>query len=151
MKLFFKNLLFTLVIPSTFGGYLPYWIGTTGAGFSGWWNWLGLPLLAAGFGILLLCVWDFMTQGQGTPFPLDPPKNLVTGRLYRFTRNPMYLGVLTALAGWAIWFSGLAALIYALVVGAIFHLFVVFVEEPFLKKQFGDAYLNYCQKVPRWL
>lgn len=151
MILFLKNLLFTLVIPGTIGVYLPLWLGRRSDGLSGWWNWLGVPLLAFGLVILLLCIWDFWRKGEGTPFPLDPPKKLVTARLYQFTRNPMYVGVLIAIAGWILWYSSLQVLLYGLAVGLGFNLFVRFIEEPFLKKQFGKAYEEYCKKVPRWL
>lgn len=150
LKIIFKNLLFVFIIPGTVGGYLPLYIGRCSAGAAGWWQWLGLPLLVAGFGILLLCVWDFTTKGRGTPLPLDPTENLVTNRLYRYTRNPMYVGVLTAIAGWAVWFMSGPVLLYGLVVGAMFGVFVFLVEEPMLQEQFGNAYEEYCRRVPRW-
>ncbi len=150
MNILIKNLLFTVLIPGTMGIYLPYYLGSTHAGARGWWNWPGIVLLLAGFWIVLLCIWDFATRGQGTPFPLDPPKDLVTGRLYRLTRNPMYVGVLLAVVGWALWFSSGLVLLYGLVLGLAFYVFVVFVEEPTLKKQFGSTYEEYCRKVPRW-
>lgn len=151
MSLIVKNILFTIIIPGTFGVYLPIWLGQQSAGPEAWWRWLALPFLLAGIGILLRCIWEFGKQGEGTPFPLDPPKNLVTGSLYQYSRNPMYVGVLAAIAGWAVWFSSLLLGLYWLAVGLVFNLFVRIVEEPFLKKQFGPAYEEYCGKVPRWL
>lgn len=150
MKLLLKNLLFAILVPGTFGVYLPFYIGRRSEGLNGWWNWLGAPLLLFGLVILVLCIWDFATKGEGTPFPLDPPKNLVVGQLYRYSRNPMYLGVMTALAGWAILFSSYQVVLYGLAMGVLFHLFVTLVEEPLLKKQFGETYEEYCRKVPRW-
>lgn len=150
MKVLLKNILFVFVIPGTVGGYLPLYIGSRTVGTLVWWHWLGLPLLLAGFSILLLCVWDFATKGRGTPLPLDPTEYLVTNRLYRHTRNPMYVGVLTAILGWAVWFSSAQVVLYGLVVGTMFGLFVFFVEEPMLKRQFGSAYEAYCRRVPRW-
>ena len=150
MKILLKNLLFTLAVPGTVGVYLPLYIGTHGEGIAGWWNWSGIPLLAAGYGALLVSILDFMTKGEGTPFPLDPPKNLVTGRLYRYTRNPMYMGLFAVLTGWALWFSSVSVVLYALLASTVVQLFVIFVEEPFLKRQFGAAYDDYFKKVPRW-
>lgn len=150
MKLALKNLMFTILVPGTVGLYLPLYFGKNSEGLAGWWNWAGIPLLAAGYGVLLVSILDFMTKGEGTPFPLDPPKNLVTGRLYRFTRNPMYVGLFAALTGWALWFSSMQVVLYGLLAATIVSLFVIFVEEPFLKRQFGSAYEEYCKRVPRW-
>jgi len=151
MKLLFKNLLFTLIIPGTVGVYLPIWLGRRSDGLHGWWTWLGLPVVLFGLTILLICVWDFMKKGEGTPFPLDPPKKLVTAQLYQYSRNPMYLGIMTALLGWSVWYASWQVLVYSLVVSAIFHVYVKAIEEPFLKKQFGETYEEYSQKVPRWV
>lgn len=150
MKLLIKNLLFTFAIPGTVGVYAPMWLGRRSEGLHGWWNWLGLPVVLFGLVILLICIWDFMTKGEGTPFPLDPPKKLVIAQLYRFTRNPMYLGIMIALTGWALWYASWQVAMYGLTVFVIFHVFVKLIEEPFLKKQFGEAYKEYCGKVPRW-
>ncbi len=151
MKIALKNILFTILVPGTVGVYLPLYFGMHSAGVAAWWNWIGIPFLATGFGVLLVCIRDFGTNGQGTPFPLDPPQNLVTGRLYRITRNPMYVGLMIALTGWTLWFSSIKLVGYGLTTGLIVHLFVVHVEEPFLKRQFGNAYEAYCKQVPRWL
>lgn len=150
MKNLFKNILFTLLVPGTVGFFVPYRIGARGAENSGWWHWLSLPFLLAGMVVLLLCIRDFMTKGEGTPFPLDPPRRLVTGRLYQYTRNPMYVGLFSALSGWVLWFSSAPMVVYTLAVVLIVNLFVILVEEPFLKKQFGDSYEEYCRRVPRW-
>lgn len=140
-----------LVIPGTVGVYLPIWLGRRSDGLYVWWTWLGLPVVLFGLTILLICVWDFMTKGEGTPFPLDPPKKLVVGQLYRYSRNPMYLGVVTMLAGWSVWYASWQIVAYALAVFLGFNLFARFVEEPFLKKQFGETYEEYCRRVPRWV
>src|SRR5580765_3647726 len=59
----------------------------------------GLALIAAGAPIFFACTWDFFASGQGTLSPLDPPRALVVRGLYRYVRNPMYLGVLLILIG----------------------------------------------------
>lgn len=63
--------------------------------------------------------------------------------LYRYTRNPMYVGVLTVILGWAILFRVVLLFFYAVVVGCVFHLFIVFYEEHHLQRKFGDEYNNY--------
>jgi protein-S-isoprenylcysteine O-methyltransferase Ste14 len=112
---------------------------------------LGLGLLIAGAAIYVWCVWDFATFGHGTPAPIDAPKKLVVRGLYRYTRNPMYLGVLTIILGWAIAFQGLALVAYAVIVWACFQAFIVLYEEPHLRRTFGSEYEAYSQRVSRWL
>ena len=73
------------------------------------------------------------------------------GGLYRYTRNPIYVGVLTMLLGWTVMFRGTTLLIYAYCVGICFYLFVILYEEPRLGRQFGAEYHDYCANVGRWL
>src|SRR5690606_22414622 len=89
--------------------------------------------------------------GRGTPAPLDPPRRLVVRGLYHVVRNPMYYGVLNAIAGWIVFFGSLGVAIYGLGVAAAFHIFVVRVEEPTLRRQYGADYDAYCRSVNRWL
>jgi protein-S-isoprenylcysteine O-methyltransferase Ste14 len=70
---------------------------------------------------------------------------------YKFVRNPMYIGGFLLLAGFGLIQRSLAILLFALALLGLFHLFVVFVEEPGLKKRFGQSYLDYKQIVKRWL
>lgn len=152
MKLFLKNLLFTLLIPGTVAVYVPLLIAH---GMRVSLNPIllipGVVFLAAGTGIYLWTVWDFATAGRGTPLPADAPKKLVMHGLYRYTRNPMYLGVLTVIVGWAAVFADGWLLVYALGVAMVIYLFVILYEEPKLHQQFGAEYDTYRQKVERWL
>jgi protein-S-isoprenylcysteine O-methyltransferase Ste14 len=107
--------------------------------------------VACGAAVYLWCAWDFAAFGRGTPFPLDAPKRLVARGLYQFVRNPMYAGVLLAILGQALLFGSGATLRYALAVALFFHLFVVFYEEPTLRRKFGQCYAEYCSNVPRWI
>ncbi len=151
MLLFLKNLVFTLVVPATVAVYLPWLMAGDRA--------IGpLPTLVTAFVLFLLggaiylrCVWDFAVFGRGTPAPIDAPKRLVVRGLYRYTRNPMYVGVLTMILGWTALFQAPILLLYALAVGTGFQLFVVFYEEPHLRKMFGAEYEDYCSRVGRWL
>lgn len=105
-------------------------------------------LVAAG--VLLYCVWGFAAHGRGTLAPIDPPRTLVVRGLYRHTRNPMYLAVLTVMLSEALFFRSVVLLIYAGLCSVAFHLFVVYGEEPQLRTRFGPAYEDYCRTVPRW-
>jgi protein-S-isoprenylcysteine O-methyltransferase Ste14 len=107
-------------------------------------------LIAAGWLIYLVCAFDFSSMGDATPAPIDPPKRLVAGRLYRLTRNPMYVGVLMAVLGDAIVLRSIAIVEYAAVIAILFHLFVVYYEESALRRKFGESYVQYSARVPRW-
>lgn len=151
MILLIKNLIFTIVVPGTVAGYVPWLIVRGDALAAPIWLILGSALFIIGAAVYLWCVWDFATVGRGTPAPIDAPKELVIRGLYRYTRNPMYLGVLTVILGWALSFWSLKLLLYAVCVGTIFHLFIVLYEEPHLRKTFGVTYGEYCSQVRRWL
>ncbi len=152
MKLFLKNLLFTLLIPGMVAVYLPLLIarGRHTASLLALFI-LGILFLAAGATIYLWTVWDFATAGKGTPLPMDAPRHLVVRGLYRYTRNPMYLGVLLIVLGWSCVFAELWLVAYAAAVALLVHIFVVFYEEPTLLRSFGAEYQAYCQSVSRWL
>ena len=100
---------------------------------------------------LLWCVWSFYTQGRGTLAPWSPPRTLVTSGLYRYSRNPMYVGVLLILAGWAVGFRSWPLALYAAGVAVAVHLRVILHEEPFLARAHGDAWTAYRARVRRWL
>lgn len=92
-----------------------------------------------------------MTVGHGTPAPIDPPTQLVARGLYRFVRNPMYVGVVTILIGETILVAERAMAAYAVLIWTMFHLMVVFYEEPKLARLFGKQYAAYRDAVPRWI
>ena len=149
-----KVLLFTLLIPGTVILYFPYSMVSASAGGL---RIASLPLaLPAGFfmlvglAIYLRCAWDFAVDGLGTPAPIDPPKHLVVRGLYRRSRNPMYQGVLLLLAAECLLFPHAGLWIYVGSIALVFQTFVVFYEEPVLRKRFGGAYQDYCRQVPRW-
>jgi protein-S-isoprenylcysteine O-methyltransferase Ste14 len=98
-------------------------------------------------------VWHLylISLGKGTPAPIDAPKFLVKEGPYQWVRNPMYLAALSIVIGQAILFRSFLLVGYALLVWGVVHLFVVFVEEPSLRHQFGESYESYLRTVPRWL
>jgi protein-S-isoprenylcysteine O-methyltransferase Ste14 len=151
MLLFLKNLIFTLAVPATVAVYLPWLIARGRPIGSLGYVLASLVLVLLGGTIYLWCQWDFAVFGRGTPAPIDAPKRLVVRGLYRYVRNPMYVGVLSVILGWAVLFQALSLLLYAVVVGAVAHLFVVFYEEPHLRRVFGQEYEDYCSRVGRWL
>ena len=149
-----KTLIFSILVPGTVAGIIP-WLLLQGSGnlvlrIPSVWM-IGLLPLLLGVGIYLWCAGAFTFIGKGTPAPIDAPKILVVQGLYRWVRNPMYVAVLSVVIGEAILFRSILLVGYALVLWGVFHMFVVFVEEPSLRSQFGASYETYFRTVPRWL
>jgi len=146
-----KSFLFLVLAPGMVAGYIPLGLLLRGARFdTGLVAWLATPLWLIGAVIVLWSFWNFLKQGRGTPAPIDPPQELVAVGFYRYTRNPMYVGVLSLIAGHFLWFGSWSLLLYAIVIFLAFNTFVTYYEEPTLRKTFGAAYDEYCQRVPRW-
>lgn len=149
-----KTLVFSILVPGTVAGIIP-WLILQGAGgivllIPSFWMLGFLPLLP-GVGLYLWCAGAFTLIGKGTPAPIDAPVILVNKGPYRWVRNPMYIAVLSVIIGEAILFRSFPLVEYALLVGVVVHLFVVFVEEPSLRSQFGESYITYLRTVPRWI
>jgi protein-S-isoprenylcysteine O-methyltransferase Ste14 len=111
---------------------------------------VGMVIGAAGGAVALWCIFTFVTIGKGTPAPFDPPRRLVIRGPYRFVRNPMYIGAGLALASAALFYESLPLLGYAGLFFLAAHAFVVWYEEPTLRRTFGQEYEKYCHQVGRW-
>jgi len=111
----------------------------------------GVIPLSLGTLLLLWCVREFYVAGRGTLAPWSPPKHLVVSGPYRFCRNPMYVGVVLILFGWAALYGSRFLLLYAAAVLVAFHLRVLLVEEPCAARRFGDDWNSYRRRTPRWL
>jgi protein-S-isoprenylcysteine O-methyltransferase Ste14 len=149
-----KTIIFTIFFPGSVAILGPYLLLTSGIQFSyeiGSFRLIGIIPIALGVALYILSAWDFAFAGKGTPAPTEPPKILVSRRLYRINRNPMYTGGALVLIGEAILFASLTLAAYALLVWTYFHLFAIYYEEPHLKKKFGAVYEEYCKAVPRWI
>jgi protein-S-isoprenylcysteine O-methyltransferase Ste14 len=110
----------------------------------------GILIIIAGAALDMYCVFLFLTVGKGSPVPVDPPQLLVARGVYKHSRNPMYIGYVLILLGEFIWLGHVLLLGYLFLALIICHLFVVLYEEPVLKKRFGQTYLEYLGKTPRW-
>jgi len=106
---------------------------------------------ACGAALALWCIGTFAFVGRGTPAPFDPPRRLVVRGPYRMLRNPMYIGASLALTGAALFYPSLALLAYAGLFLLATHLFVIWYEEPTLKRTFRGEYEAYCRGVRRRL
>ncbi|MGI6456775.1 MAG: methyltransferase family protein [bacterium] len=112
---------------------------------------VGGILIAPGVLIYLKCTWDFIRRGRGTPAWYRAPKKLVVQGLYRYVRNPMYVGMGLICLGESLYFSSFILFCYTLGALLCFHLRVILYEEPVLRRQFGESYVEYCQRVNRWM
>ena len=111
----------------------------------------GMLVAAVGAVVALWCVFAFALIGKGTPAPFDPPRRLVIAGPYRFVRNPMYLGAVTALFGVALFYESAIVAAYAVGFLLVCHVFVLAYEEPTLRRLFGSDYDAYRRRVHRWV
>jgi protein-S-isoprenylcysteine O-methyltransferase Ste14 len=147
-----RSIFFALLLPGTVTLLLPYVILSRRAVPQ--WDGLGLSGLVAilvGATILIWCIADFARVGRGTLAPVDPPKELVIRGLYRYVRNPMYVGVVLVLLGESALFRSTSLLLYTGAWFLIVNLFVMLSEEPTLRARFGESYEQYRRSVGRWI
>jgi protein-S-isoprenylcysteine O-methyltransferase Ste14 len=157
--LWIRGLIFSVLVPGVVAFVLPSAIDPGAHRAGGIWD-VGLLPIAAGAVIYLLCLMRFLAAG-GTPaifftrpirFLLgEEPGGLVSEGLYRFSRNPMYAGVILAILGQAILWASVRVAAYGCAAFLFFHLVVVCLEEPHLRRTRGPSYELYCRTVPRWL
>ena len=117
------------------------------------WRWgLLLAGLAVGGSMALAGLIAFL-RARTTPNPLQPQQasTLVTDGIYRFTRNPMYLGMALALLGWACWLAHPLAFACIPLALAYLQRFQIQPEERVLRAHFGSDYEAYCRRVRRWI
>ena len=136
-----KSLLFFILAPGMVAGLIPLALLTTGPQIqTGLLSYLAFLLWPAGTAILIWCFRDFLIKGGGTPAPVEPPRELVIAGLYKYVRNPMYVGVLLVIIGHFLWYGYWNLLLYAAIVFTAFNTFVSLYEEPNLKTRFGATY-----------
>jgi protein-S-isoprenylcysteine O-methyltransferase Ste14 len=112
---------------------------------------IGLLFVLAGIYLMVWVVYAFFRWGKGTPAPFNPPQQFVRRGLYKYSRNPMYLGAVLIWMGEALFFLSVWILAFGAFMTLVLHLFLTFYEEPDLTKRFGKPYLEYCDQTPRWL
>jgi protein-S-isoprenylcysteine O-methyltransferase Ste14 len=151
--LWLRTALFTLIVPGTVLVFAP---AALLAGFGarldlGFARWIGVAPLVVGLAVIAVCFVDFVRRGRGTPAPYDPPRELVVAGLYRYVRNPQYVGVFLVVVGEALLARAGILMGYAVLLMIAYHLFVLFHEEPRLGRVFGESYARYRETVPRWV
>jgi protein-S-isoprenylcysteine O-methyltransferase Ste14 len=111
---------------------------------------IGAVLIVAGLIPPAHAFVQFVKAG-GTPMPIAPTQRLVVTGFNRFVRNPMYLGLITAIAGQALVFGNWWLLLYAAAFWLITASFVRFYEEPTLVREYDGEYETYRRNVHAWL
>lgn len=163
MLLWIRALFFTILIPGMVAGYVPYlfMLNRLPDMNIGQFHLTGILAMVVGILIYLLTVISFLIRGKGTPaiwftkvisFIIgEEPMKMVSTGLYKYSRNPMYLGVITTVAAEGVYFQYSILLWYALALFIIFTMVIVFIEEPHLEEKFGEEYRNYKKRTRRWL
>lgn len=115
---------------------------------------LGLAILlaVAGVAIALSGVWAFR-QAKTTVDPRVPDQasSLVTCGIYRYSRNPMYVGFLLALLGWAVYLTNPFSLLMLPLFVLVMNRLQIIPEERFMLEKFGAEFDNYKASVRRWI
>ncbi len=111
---------------------------------------VGVLVIVVGLAVVVACFARFVSEGHGTPAPAAPTDQLVVGGIYRYVRNPMYLGVAAVIGGQALLFRSWATAIWMALFMVVVWLFVRLYEEPTLTRQFGASYGRYRRAVPGW-
>ena len=113
-------------------------------------GWLGYALIVVGLSVMATSVGLFFRAGT-TPNPTRPTTTLVIRGPYRFTRNPMYLGLTVLTAGIGLAAHTLWPALTALVAAVVTQRVVIAREERYLEQKFGAQYVEYAKGVRRWL
>jgi protein-S-isoprenylcysteine O-methyltransferase Ste14 len=115
---------------------------------------LAAMFILFGAGAVIGCagIWSFR-RARTTVNPWRPHATsaLVKTGIYRRTRNPMYLGLLLALAGWGLYLANLYSLLLAFTFVPYMNRFQIRPEERALEQIYGADFVDYCRWVRRWL
>ncbi|MEE4208417.1 MAG: isoprenylcysteine carboxylmethyltransferase family protein [Parvularcula sp.] len=146
----------TLLVPPVWALVFFVCIGIVGRALPGRWplpqKSLAILLAAAGLGIAIWALVQFR-RDRTTYKPHVPgaASALVTDGVYRFTRNPMYVGMALILFGEAFWFGSLIGFLLVLVFIGIITAVQIVPEERALKRLFGEEFEAFKRRTPRWL
>lgn len=154
--LWIKVILLFIAVPGIADVLLPWLILTGGKALNfpafGIWQGVALFFILSGLAAVIWVCLEFIRYGHGTPAPFDPPRKFVAHGLYKWVRNPMYLGAgLLIPLGEALYFQSWGLVLYTAIVLLFLHLYIVYREEPELERRFGKPYLKYKRTVSRWI
>ena len=109
-----------------------------------------LPLLIPA-SLLISALYQFATEGNGTAFPYDPPKNLVTGGIYQYISNPMQLGICLMMGWWGVVIQSMWISISALIALILFIVFKDVCNGSCAIGNGNPQWESYQQAVPKWI
>lgn len=128
------------------------WFAPLAIGIEGLATRIGAGVIAGLAGVLFMvpAVSRFRATGQN-PKPWEPTPELIQRGVYRFSRNPMYLGLGLVQVGIGLGMDNLWVILLTLPALAIVHVIAVRPEETYLEQRFGEHYRDYRSRVRRWL
>jgi protein-S-isoprenylcysteine O-methyltransferase Ste14 len=134
-------------------GYLNLVDGSLGSELPAWVQVPGIGTVVTGATLTLVCGAMLSTRGIGTLRGQEwfMPREFVATGPFRFVRNPMSLGGVILMTGIALCHRSASGLGLAAALFLVFHLVVVYQEEPGLQKRFGESYQEYQRNVRRWV
>lgn len=109
---------------------------------------LGGLLMIVGFSFALWSIYDQFARASGTPLPMLPTQKLLVGGPFRYCRNPMTLGTVTAYLGIGVYAGTISGIGIVLLFAFLLILYLKLLEEKELAERFGEAYLAYKREVP---
>jgi len=137
--------------------FLAVWLSLHKSQDARWFpTWAGMPTLVGGALVVAgigLYVAGAVALARTKHDAVGTPNQLIVEGPYRYVRNPVYLAMVIIIVGLSLLYqawqvSDIGKTSFLFVMG---HLAVVFLEEPATRKRFGEAYEDYCRRVPRWL
>jgi len=155
----FRHLLSIAILPFTVAVLVPVWIARRNAVVPALGRSfgdvalqvIGVPLFAVGLLLFAASLRRFVTEGEGTLAPWDPPRRLVVRGPYRFVRNPMISGLIFVLFSEALLLLSRHHAEWAATFLLINLIYIPLLEEPMMVARFGDDYREYCRHVGRIL
>lgn len=111
----------------------------------------GIVLIAAGLGVAFWAAGLFRREGTEINPTSESNRKLVVNGPFRYTRNPMYLGLVLVSLGIAFWAGSLPMFVVPLLVFATATFVHIPFEEAKMRRQFGQAFDEYTRRTPRWL
>ena len=114
------------------------------------WRWLGLAVILSGVALAVTARIRFLKHGTAVR-PFEPSSALVTDGPFKYTRNPMYWGMLLVLTGEALLFGSLGPWLVVPVFWCFLNFLFVQKEEQCMRIQFGQAFTDYSARVRRWI
>lgn len=124
---------------------------TIGRFWTGFQTLVGVGVFAIGLATYIYCSVWLIFHGKGPHVEFDPPKIFVATGPYRWVRNPVVITLLTTVLGEAIWFGSVGIALLLAIGLPVAHMQVTRLEEPLLRRRFGQSYEDYCARVPRWI